>query len=163
MSAYSHHPPTKQEDFRWFLFIEADTYISFRNTLLWLSPLDSEEKLYLGSPSPVGDGPAFAHGGSGFVVSAPALRDVVSAITANPEKFVRMTQEDAYGDDVVSKAFGEVGISLTGVWPVMQGETPWSQDFAVEEVWCAAGVSWHRFTTPAMVKQLYEIRRNVVG
>jgi len=60
----------------WYFFIEADTYVVWSNLFAWLKRLDPAEKLYMGSK--VNDGlPPFAHGGSGYLLSRPALLELV--------------------------------------------------------------------------------------
>jgi hypothetical protein len=62
----------------WYLFVEPDTYLSWPNLIRWLRTLDPTKKLYLGNAiqkSDERDPLYFAHGGSGFVISGPALKE----------------------------------------------------------------------------------------
>ncbi|EOD46116.1 putative aryl-alcohol protein [Neofusicoccum parvum UCRNP2] len=69
---------------RWIVFAEADTALVWSNVLRWLARLDAGRAWYLGGPAWL-DGAAFAHGGSGYVLSRPALEMLVAALDAEPE------------------------------------------------------------------------------
>jgi hypothetical protein len=56
---------------KWYIYIEADTYLVQSNLRLWLQRLDPSQSLHLGSPTYV-NGEAFSHGGSGFILSGAA-------------------------------------------------------------------------------------------
>ena len=68
-----------ERDARWYLFMEADTYVVWSNLLQWLSMFNPDRHWYLGGPSWFGDH-IFAHGGTGFVLSRAALEKVTEAI-----------------------------------------------------------------------------------
>lgn len=53
---------------KWYVFIEADTYVVWSNLLEWLTKFNPEEPLYIGGQSFMGS-VEFAHGGTGFIVS----------------------------------------------------------------------------------------------
>ncbi|KAL1636582.1 hypothetical protein SLS56_001167 [Neofusicoccum ribis] len=126
---------------RWIVFAEADTALVWSNVLRWLARLDAGRAWYLGGPAWL-DGAAFAHGGSGYVLSRPALEALVAALDAEPERFVEMTAEAWAGDYVLARALEGVGVALTPAWPMLQGETPYTVDYTAEH-WCYPVVSWH--------------------
>lgn len=46
----------------WFVYIEADTSLSWPNLLIWLQTLNPRKPLYLGAQNVIGD-TTFGHGG----------------------------------------------------------------------------------------------------
>lgn len=60
-----------QPQAKWFVFLEADSYIVWPNVLAWLSRFDFMKPLYIGSPMQIGD-IVFAYSGSGIILSNPA-------------------------------------------------------------------------------------------
>lgn len=62
-------------EFKWYVFVEADTFLLWSMLLQYLSLLDHTKPYYLGAGTCLGEH-LFAHGGSGFVVSQPAMRQV---------------------------------------------------------------------------------------
>jgi hypothetical protein len=63
-------------DMDWYVIIDADSYIFWPNTALWLGTMDPNLKFYFGSAVDVA-GERFAHGGSGIVMSRVAVYDIV--------------------------------------------------------------------------------------
>ena len=69
-------------DSKWFIMLDDDTYLFKNNLLKHLKTLDYKKPIYIGAPNnfkgcdgvrAMGDGPLFAHGGSGIVLSKAAL------------------------------------------------------------------------------------------
>jgi hypothetical protein len=60
---------------KWVVFVELDTYPMWSNLLDYLSKFDANTPHYIGKQMFIGD-VLFAHGGSGFALSAPAMRKV---------------------------------------------------------------------------------------
>ncbi|SMQ51761.1 unnamed protein product [Zymoseptoria tritici ST99CH_3D7] len=130
----------------WFLIIEADTAISWLNLLLWLPHLKASENLYLGSQNVIGKS-FFAHGGSGVLISRPAvaaletLRELEGAETYDG-RWEGITAQSCCGDEVLARALLEAGTALMGAFPIIQGETPSTVDFTGLH-WCVPAVTWH--------------------
>lgn len=61
----------------WYVFVETDTYIFWSTLLAYLAVLDPSKPYYTGSQMQIGD-VLFAHGGSGFAISRPALEKAVA-------------------------------------------------------------------------------------
>ncbi|EME85197.1 uncharacterized protein MYCFIDRAFT_153261 [Pseudocercospora fijiensis CIRAD86] len=136
---------------QWFVFIEADTSLSWVNLLHWLQGQDPREALYFGAPAPyipVKDF-YFAHGGSGVVISRPALERLEHARAreeggskAYDRRWEKATQETCCGDVIVGQALEEVGVKVTSTRPMFHGENPrtmvWDQ-----ENWCVPAITWH--------------------
>lgn len=67
----AHRPEAK-----WYLFIEADSYILWPALLEWLSHFDHLQPHYIGQQMQIGE-VVFAYGGAGTILSNVALRKVV--------------------------------------------------------------------------------------
>ena len=150
MLSYALEAAENKPDIDWFFFVEADTYFSMRNLLLFLYPgdvprYDPSLPWYVGAPSTFGEYD-FAHGGSGFLVSRPALRKAVDAVHREPRKWETETATNCCGDDIVAKVLKENDIWVTGVVPTIQGETPASLDYlggGEDPDWCKMAATWH--------------------
>ncbi|KAF2222816.1 hypothetical protein BDZ85DRAFT_176783, partial [Elsinoe ampelina] len=117
------HAPAHIE---WFLFIEADTSVSWLNLLLWLKTWDPKKELYIGAPRVVND-VGFAHGGSGYVMSRPALAKLAAfREEEDPEvydyRWQNFTNTNGFGDAIVARALKEVGVKLENGDPFVQSE-----------------------------------------
>lgn len=101
-------------DMKWYVFIEADTFVLWSMLQQYLSTLDPNKLIYAGSQMFIA-GVLFAHGGSGFVVSQPAMRKVVNHYAAH--KFEIETFTDGHGhwagDCVLGKDFIDSGVPFT--------------------------------------------------
>ena len=138
---------------KWYVFIEADTYLVWSNLLQWLSKFDSSQDLYLGGQSFLND-MAFAHGGTGYVLSNSAVRKVVDDRAKRLDVYDKMTQDEWAGDFVLARALKNVGISLTPSWPMAQGETPSSLDYS-KRLWCYPVISYHHMTASEINEMWY--------
>lgn len=139
-----------KNDAKWYFFMEADTYPVWANLLAWLAKLDSREPYYIGTETQIGD-VIFAHGGSGFIISNPALRRVVDAYTADSVTINTYTDYHWAGDCVLGKVLSDVGVPLTFSWPLLQNSNLGELDeFTREfyrEPWCFPAVALHHLTT----------------
>ncbi|KAI5251792.1 hypothetical protein E4T42_03921 [Aureobasidium subglaciale] len=110
--------------------MEADTYILWPCLLARLVMIDHTKPYYSGVEVYIGH-TGFAHGGSGFMVPQPAMP----------------------GDCVLGKAFADVGVNLTGAWPITQGDYPGIVPYIAPHgrpmhpldtrIWCSPTVSHH--------------------
>ncbi|RVX72750.1 hypothetical protein B0A52_04149 [Exophiala mesophila] len=108
---------------KWYIFIEADTYLVRTNLLLWLERQDPSELIYYGSPTYV-NGQGFAHGGSGVVLSGAALSKFAENDQGIAARYDKMLQSEAFGDYVLMKALKDKGVAFNGRWPMLQAEKP---------------------------------------
>jgi hypothetical protein len=148
--ALKHSPGAK-----WFVFIEADTYLMWTNLLAYLSHFDASHDLYLGKHMYLGE-VLFAHGGSGFVLSAPAVRKVVAHWRAYTTEYESYTVGNWAGDMVLGKVLKDVGIPLFSAFPHFQGDAVWALDHSssvrvgsglVErKPWCYAPITYHHMS-----------------
>lgn len=99
-------------DYDWYVFVDADTYVSWPNMVYALKRLDPDKEWYFGVPTLIGDG-VFAHGGSGYVVSKGAMRDFVGKNPGIANKYDVEIQSNCCGDFMFALALREtIGISV---------------------------------------------------
>ena len=148
----------------WFVYIEADTSLAWVNLLNWLKTMDPTQPFYLGSQNVIGD-TTFGHGGSGVVVSRKA-QDIMAAYREEAGKesydqeWEEKTSHSCCGDAVLAEAFLQAGVSLTGAWPVLQGEKINTVDFT-ERHWCSPPVAMHH-VSPVEVNALWQLQTSWV-
>ena len=100
----------------------------------------------MGAQNVIGD-TTFAHGGSGVVLSRKTAdlmmerRNKMGKVTYD-EKWEELTSTSCCGDEVIARAFKEVGVELTPAWPLIQGETVSSIDWT-DNHWCTPAVTWY--------------------
>lgn len=139
--ALRHRPNAK-----WFVFIEADTYLVWPNLLEYLITFDANKAFYIGKYMYIGD-VLFAHGGSGFALSNSAMRKVVERRNANLEEYNDYTTKNWAGDMVLGKILRDVDVQLFWAWPHFQGDPASSQDQNVSKVdrtpWCYPPITYH--------------------
>lgn len=152
---------------KWYVFIEADTYLVWSNLLLWLERLNPEEPLYLGSPTWTDDN-SFSHGGSGFILSGAALSKFSDDDSDIVTRYDSVAQNEQFGDFVLTKALKEKGIEFTHKWPMLQAETPSSIPYGAGpdggvRHWCQPIVTMHHIT-PEVASSIwtYELQRSDV-
>ncbi|TKA77537.1 hypothetical protein B0A55_02267 [Friedmanniomyces simplex] len=154
----------KLEGIEWFFVMEADTSVSWTNLLQWLKTMDPKQAYYLGAQNVIGD-TTFAHGGSGVVVSRRTAdlmlqrRNTVGKVPYD-EKWEELTSISCCGDEVIARAFKEVGVELTPAWPLIQGETVSSIDWT-ENHWCTPAITWHH-VSPLEVDLLFQFQADWV-
>jgi hypothetical protein len=151
--------PTK----KWYVFLEADTYIFWSSLLAYAAALDSQKPHYIGGQNSVGD-IEFAHGGTGFLVSRPALEMVVKEYVAHKSDWEVLTREHWCGDCVLGKAFKDAGVPLAAAWPIWQGDRVGRMNYdRVDEgerrQWCGPTVSYHHLS-PVAIRDLWEFEQN---
>ena len=135
---------------KWYIFIEADTYLVRTNLLLWLERQDPSELIYYGSPTYV-NGQGFAHGGSGVVLSGAALSKFAENDQGIAARYDKMLQSEAFGDYVLMKALKDKGVAFNGRWPMLQAEKPSTIPFGPGpdngvRHWCQPIVTMHHIT-----------------
>ena len=143
---------------KWYVYIEADTYLVQSNLRLWLERLDSSKPLYLGSPTYV-NGVGFAHGGSGIVLSGAALSQFADGDEGVAARYDEMMTHEMYGDYVLMKALKDKGVDFTSAWPMLQNEKPSTIPFGPGpdngvRHWCQPIVTMHHIT-PEEASQIW--------
>ncbi|EAW07576.1 uncharacterized protein ACLA_022900 [Aspergillus clavatus NRRL 1] len=150
-----------RNDADWYLFMEADTYIFWSNLASWLGKLNAQEPFYLGNQVQIGD-VVFAHGGSGFVLSRPAMEKVLGEYVARKSEWEEYTDKHWAGDCVLGKALADSGVKLSWSWPMLQGDTPGEFDYFGKgygkRSWCVPAVAWHHMT-PEEIREMWVFDR----
>ncbi|KAI1390484.1 uncharacterized protein F4822DRAFT_441859 [Hypoxylon trugodes] len=140
-------------DAKWFIFIEADTYILWQNLLDYLSKFDAERPYYLGSHMHIGD-VLFAHGGPAFALSNPAIKKISKYWRGHHKEWHRYTKEqwagEWIGDMIAGKALKEEGIDLVWTFPYLQGDNlatfEWNTLKSDQRPQCSAPLTFHRMS-----------------
>ncbi|KAL4772594.1 hypothetical protein BDW60DRAFT_216580 [Aspergillus nidulans var. acristatus] len=134
----------------WYVFLEADTYIIWRNMVRWLSQLDQRKALYLGAPMQMGS-QVFAYGGAGIVLSRTAMRLISQYRAQNFTAVEQMTADDWAGDHVLGRILGDIGVSLIWSWPLLVPSSVWEFEYFTKaygrQPWCYPAVSFHHMST----------------
>lgn len=130
----------------WYVFLEADTYLSISTLQRWLATLNPNDKLYLGNAIRMWEHPTelyFAHGGSGIVMSREAVRDLVVTHEGTAHRFDGRIKNWWYGDFILADALDEVcHIKVTDSTPSIQANEPAQIPFG-EHLWCKRAVTLH--------------------
>jgi hypothetical protein len=149
-------------DAKWYIFIEADTYVVWPNLINWLAHLDHTRSYYIGSPMQIGD-ILFAYGGSGVILSRPAMERLQTYRSEHQAELEKMTADEWAGDCVLARAFDQIKIPLTWAWPMMLTTRPWEIDHFSEgygrQPWCYPAVSYHRMT-PRDIEEMWRFDRS---
>ncbi|KAJ8128450.1 hypothetical protein O1611_g5186 [Lasiodiplodia mahajangana] len=144
--ALEHRP-----DAKWFVFIEPDTYMIWQNMLRYLSQFDASKPYYLGKYMYIGK-VLFGHGGSGFMVSNPAMKMVSKHWAENQDWFDEYTAKEWAGDMILGKAMENIGVHLVSASPHVQIDSlstvEWTANKQDKPPWCYAPVTFHHMTEP---------------
>ncbi|PTU21838.1 hypothetical protein P175DRAFT_0556794 [Aspergillus ochraceoroseus IBT 24754] len=156
--AYLHRPQAK-----WFVFMEADTYFSWPTLLTWLARFDASKPWYIGTETQIAD-VIFAHGGSGFIISNPAMKLVADEYEEHAIELNEYTDAHWAGDCVLGKVLSTVGVPLQYSWPILQnsniGELDEFTTAFYRRPWCYPAVAFHHLS-PSDIQYLndFEHRR----
>ncbi|KAJ5572698.1 hypothetical protein N7450_009682 [Penicillium hetheringtonii] len=135
---------------KWYVFMEADTYISWPTLLTWLAKFDSNKPWYLGTETQIAD-VIFAHGGSGFMLSRPALEDASDQYTARRAELDNYVDMHWAGDCVLGKVLADAGINLHFTWPILQNSNIGELDEFTTDLyripWCYISVAFHHLNS----------------
>lgn len=146
---------------KWFVFLEADTYIVWQNLVNWLAHLDYTRSYYLGSPMQIGE-MLFGYGGAGIVLSQRAMQRLHSYRIENQEELEVMTASEWAGDCALARALEDVHVPLTWAWPMMMTSRPWEIDHFSEgygrQPWCYPVISYHHMGEQD-IEEMWEFER----
>ncbi|KAE8377580.1 hypothetical protein BDV26DRAFT_263274 [Aspergillus bertholletiae] len=136
-------------DAKWYVFIEADTYVVWPNLLAWLDKFDPSQPYYMGSGVNILD-ITFGHGGSGLVLSHAAIHKVSDYRASRVKEYDDFTAGSWAGDCVLGKALKDAGVGLFFSNPMLQGDTPWTFSHYGPKNnnhhWCTPVVTYHHMT-----------------
>lgn len=150
----------------WYIFIDADTYLSQGTLQAELSNYDPQKVLYLGHSLRMLEHPTelyFAHGGSGYVLSRAAMEKIVLQNPAVKNDWDANIINMWFGDYVFAAAMEGVGIALTNGSPMFNGLTalsvplgPWPGGS-----WCESVITLHHMEADQFETMYeYEKRNN---
>jgi hypothetical protein len=158
-------------DKKWYVFIEADSFLLWSMLLQYLSLLDPTEPHYLGAGTCMGDH-LFAHGGSGFVASRPAMLMAAQYYATNKAEIETDTDQQWAGDFVLGKSFNDAGVSTTDAWPHFQGDYPGLVAYAGPDgryapaaslrEWCVPTISYHHMSSD-MIESLWDFEQQWIS
>ncbi|KAJ5166221.1 uncharacterized protein N7482_005002 [Penicillium canariense] len=141
---------------KWFMFIEADTFLVWSNLLKWLSQLDSGKAYFLGLPVTM-EGQLFAYGGAGWLLSQPAIQRMTHHMASQDDDYEHFTNKTSFGDLVLGYVLEQAGLRLTGVWPLIQRETPSTMEYT-KDLWCYPVVTFHHIDSPD-IKSIWDLEQ----
>ncbi|OQO00832.1 hypothetical protein B0A48_13519 [Cryoendolithus antarcticus] len=145
-------------DKKWYVFVETDTYMFWSSWLAYAAELDWQKPYYMGAQVNIGD-IAFAHGGSGFAVSRPALEHVVKHYKSHKPDWEKFTDGHWAGDCILGKAFADSGTPLMRAWPIWQGDPVHNMNYDRvdndRQLWCHPSVSYHHLT-PSVIEDMWK-------
>lgn len=152
----------QRPDAKWYVFAEGDTYLSWRNLLLWLSKMDASKPLYLGHEMQIGD-VIFAHGGSGYVISNPGVKQLLDFVATKPGVYEEFTAGHWAGDCVLGKALDDAGVKLSWQHANLPGESPYNMDYNAtfggspkRNFWCYYVNAYHHIS-PHGINEAYRL------
>ena len=149
-------------DKQWFVFVESDSYPVYSNILLWLQTRDPAKPLYIGSENQIGPD-QFAHGGSVFVMSRPAMEIGAQYYADHEDELNHWAANHWAGDCVLGKTLRDAGVPLTWGWPLFQGGHPEKMDFTAEKadrkLWCTPALSFHHFA-PGELQKMWQFEQS---
>lgn len=148
-------------DAKWFIFVEADTYMSWPTVLTWLARFDHTKPHYLGTETQIAD-VIFAHGGSGFMLSNPALQRASDEYTAREVELNEYTDQHWAGDCVLGKVLSDAGVNLHFTWPILQNSNlgeldEFTTDF-YRRPWCFIAATLHHLS-PTEIESLWKFEQ----
>ncbi|KAK4198664.1 family 31 putative glycosyltransferase [Triangularia verruculosa] len=159
---------TEKKNKDWYVFYESDTYVSWDNLFRFLSTLDPDRPLYMGSPSPGRRDPKtdeeswFANGGPGYVLSRGAMRVLFEKRASSREsgvwteepfllKHINTVRTDPCGDAILGWVLWLAGIKISGFFPLFNTYALHSLPYT-DRLWCQSFVTMHKLSPQDMVR-----------
>lgn len=128
---------------RFFVFIEADTSLSWTNLLQWVGRLDYRIPYHSGSPTFMSS-TQISQRGSGIMLSQGALRRYAKSYDElYTSKWEAQVARECCGELVLSMALNDAHVEFYPAWPMLQDERPNTLDYT-KKLWCAPAIAWHR-------------------
>ena len=135
--------------------------------LQYLSKLDPTQSVYTGMYMWAGK-ELFAHGGSGFMVSRPAMQTITTYYYQHQKELEDFVDNNWAGDCALGRAMRDAGVPFTNAWPVVQGDYPgWltydaadgrSMADAIARLWCTPVATFHH-VSPDAVRDIWDIEQ----
>ena len=143
---------------RWYLFIDADSYVMLSNLLPYLRGLDHTKRLYMGDVYKIND-LDFAQGGTGYVISHGAMQHIMREDPDMPHKFEQMAKDSCCGDLVIGEVMKAHGIALSKTYPNFCGEGPARIGFLPENH-CQPIITMHHMR-PSEISDMWTFERHL--
>ncbi|PQE15949.1 glycosyltransferase family 31 protein [Rutstroemia sp. NJR-2017a BVV2] len=156
--AQEHYP-----NFKWYIYIEDDTFVFWDNLLQWLATLPTDDKpAYYGAYS--GEiNATFAQGGSGIAFSRSLMRSVFGGSNAPTLlEYANFTADSCCGDMILGKVLRDHGVLVNeGEYgPVsFRPEPPWKTSFE-EFLWCIPIFTFHHLHQRDLVQLMMLERKH---
>ena len=152
---------------KWYVVVEADTFVFYNELVKWLGTLDASQQLLLGHPTFCdydGQSTMFTHGGSGIVMSRGLVEASFGADPDFEHHHDDLIQKSAFGDALLSKSFYDApGVTLTELSPEagdrFNSDPPRVLKFHRGN-WCNPLLSFHH-VTPSDTAHLYDFARRI--
>lgn len=148
---------------KWYVFLETDTFIFWRNFLDWLYAVDHLQLHYFGTLQKRVGGMDIADGGAGITLSQAAMRTVVALIKADKTHWEETTQRHPNGESVLAEALHNAGLKMTDAWPIIQPESPGILDYSKvlhdRRLWCRPTVSYGGVSTQNIL-EMWKFEQN---
>ncbi|PWN53076.1 hypothetical protein IE53DRAFT_366669 [Violaceomyces palustris] len=157
----------KYPDAKWYVMVEADTFLFWNQLVKWLKAQDHEEQLYFGHPSFTdheGKSFMFSHGGSGFVLSK-GIMDATYGLDPEFEHHQDdLVLHSAFGDALLSLAiFNTTTVKIDKLseqgWEKFNDVPPRQLKFR-KDVWCNQLFTFHH-VTPNDIYDLYDFQTRI--
>ncbi|KAF2798962.1 glycosyltransferase family 31 protein [Melanomma pulvis-pyrius CBS 109.77] len=147
---------------KWYVFIEADTYLNWNNLLEYLSNFDATKPYYIGKHLYIND-IEFGYGGAGFVLSNPAMRKVSEHRSVRIREYEDFTANHWVGDCALGKILEDVKVPLHRAFPHFQADSPATMDPATTKIdrnaWCYPAVTYHH-VSPSEIEELWRFEQD---
>lgn len=152
----------QKPDAKWYIFIEADTYLGWHNLLEYLSNFDHTKPYYIGKHLFIQD-IEFGYGGAGFVLSNPAMHKVSIQRSSRLSEYEDFTKTHWVGDCALGKVLADTNISLHRAFPHFQGDAPATLDPSIakldRDLWCYPTITYHHMS-PGEIEQLWQFEQD---
>ncbi|CRK13882.1 hypothetical protein BN1723_010153 [Verticillium longisporum] len=133
-------------NYEWYIFVDADTYVLWPTLVQWLKRLDPHKKHYLGSVTMI-HGFNFGHGGSGYIISHAAMKEMVADHPGVANQFDTQIQQECCGDYIFARALhNTTQTRVRNTWPTINGEKPFTLPFGPNQ-WCHPIVTMHHMNS----------------
>ncbi|XWW96362.1 hypothetical protein V2A60_004336 [Cordyceps javanica] len=121
---------------KWYVFVEADTYVVWSNLVNWLNTqMDPTKDIYVGGVAFLNNMP-FAHGGSGYAISGVLLERLVAHVKDIPPKRLNeMAINTCCGDALLADVIDNLAVSVLRASPMFNNEKPNTFPFSPHD-WC---------------------------
>lgn len=147
-------------DAKWFMFMEADTFLVWSNLLKWLAKLDWRRPYFLGQPVTM-EGQLFAYGGAGWLLSRPAIQQMADHMASRNSEYEYFTNGTSFGDLILGYVLEQAGVGLTGAWSLIQRETPSTMEYT-RDVWCHPAVTFHHIDA-LEIKSIWDLEQRWIA